>query len=74
MIIILNGLHYIMLLVDDSSVLLQARCHCTSGIGVCGRMWIQCMLLCISYSVRSCVVYVKYCNLAVDMAGVACTL
>ena len=34
---------------------------------------IQCMLLCkISYSVRSCVVYVKYCNhlLAVDMANV----
>ena len=28
-----------MLLVEDSSVLLQARCHCTSGVGVCGRMW-----------------------------------
>ena len=27
-----------MLLVEDSSVLLQARCHCTSGVGVCGRM------------------------------------
>ena len=22
-----------------SSMLLQARCHCTSGVGVCGRMW-----------------------------------
>ena len=22
-----------------SSVLLQARCHCASGVGVCGRMW-----------------------------------
>ena len=28
-----------MLLVEDSIVLLQARCHCTSGVGVCGRMW-----------------------------------
>ena len=28
-----------MLLFEDSSVLLQARCHCTSGVGVCGRMW-----------------------------------
>ena len=28
-----------MLLVEDSSVLLQARCHhCTSGVGVCGRI------------------------------------
>ena len=52
-----------MLLVEDSSVLLKARCHCTSGVGMCGRMWsgqyilslyLQCMLLCISYNVRSC--------------------
>ena len=28
-----------MLLVEDSSVLLQARCHRTIGVGVCGRMW-----------------------------------
>ena len=21
------------------AMLLQARCHCTSGVGVCGRMW-----------------------------------
>ena len=30
-----------MLLVKDSSVLLQVRCHCTSQVGwcVCGRMW-----------------------------------
>ena len=29
-----------MLLVEDSSVLLQVGCHCTSGlVGVCGRMW-----------------------------------
>ena len=28
-----------MLLVEDSSLLLQVRCHCTSGVGVCGRMW-----------------------------------
>ena len=29
-----------MLLVEDSycSVLLQERCHCTSGVVVCGRM------------------------------------
>ena len=27
-----------MLLVEDSNVLLQARCCCTSGVGVCGRM------------------------------------
>ena len=27
-----------MLLVQDSSVLLQARCHYTSGVGVCGRI------------------------------------
>ena len=58
-----------MLLVEDSSVLLQPRCRCTIGVGVCGRMWngqymyilsvyLQCMLLCmISYSVRSCVSY-----------------
>ena len=59
-----------MLLVEDSSVLLQVRCHCTSGVGVCGRMWsgqyilslvgLQCMLLCmIRYSVRSCVLSFK---------------
>ena len=24
-----------MLLVEDSSVLLQVRCHCTSGVGWC---------------------------------------
>ena len=29
-----------MLLVEDSSVLLEVRCHCISGVGVCGRMWI----------------------------------
>ena len=28
-----------MQLVKDSSVLLQVRCHCTSRVGVCGRMW-----------------------------------
>ena len=33
--LITNGL----LLVKDSSVLLQARCCCTGGVGVCGRMW-----------------------------------
>ena len=27
-----------MLLVEDNSVLLQVRCHYTSGVGVCGRM------------------------------------
>ena len=47
------------------------RCHCTSGVGVCGRMWIgqyilslpKYMLLCmISYSEVMFVVHVKYCN------------
>ena len=28
-----------MLFVEDSIVLSQARCRCTSGVGVCGRMW-----------------------------------
>ena len=28
-----------LLVVEDISVLLQAKCHCTSGVGVCGRMW-----------------------------------
>ena len=71
--LITNGL----LLVKDSSVLLQARCCCTGGVGVCGRMWsgqyyLQCMLLCmISYSVSSCVLYMYNHSLAVDMAGVA---
>ena len=27
-----------MLLIKDSGVLLQVRCHCTSGVGVCGKM------------------------------------
>ena len=26
-----------LLVVEDSSVLLQAKCRCTSGDGVCGR-------------------------------------
>ena len=73
-----------MLLVEDSSVLLQARCHSTSVIGVCGRMWNGQYILSLptvyvlvydklQYEVM-CVVHVKYCNhlLAVDMAGVAC--
>ena len=66
-----------MLFVEDT------RCHCTSGVDVCGRMWsgqyilvyLQCVLLCkISYGVRSCVAYVKYCNhlSAMDTVGVAC--
>ena len=40
-----------MLLVKDSSVLLQVRCHCTSGVGwcVCGRTLSQCHC-CFSYS------------------------
>ena len=70
-----------MLLVEDSSVLLYARCRCTSGVGVYGRMrsgqYIMSLptvyaavydkLLC----EVTCVVHVKYCNhlLAVDMAG-----
>ena len=37
MIIILIA-YYIILLVEGS-VLLKARCHCTSGVGMCGRMW-----------------------------------
>ena len=61
-----------MLLVEDSRVLLQARCHCTSGVGVCGRMWSGqhilslltvyiAMLLCkISYTLRSCVLYLVW--------------
>ena len=29
-----------LLVVEDSSVLLQAKCRCASGAGVCGKMWI----------------------------------
>ena len=57
-----------MLLVEDSSVLLQVRCYCTSGVGWCvwkdveSAVYIEstwCMLLCmIRYSVRSCVLYI----------------
>ena len=36
---------YIMLLVEDSSVLLQVRCHCTSGVGMCWRMWVGQIIL-----------------------------
>ena len=28
----------VMLLVDDSIVLSQVRCYCTSGVGMCERM------------------------------------
>ena len=53
-----------MLLVEDSSVLLQARCHCTIGVGV-WKMWsgniyqvyLLFMILKLYYSVRSCVLY-----------------
>ena len=73
-----------MLLVEDSSVLLQARCHCTSGVGVCKRMWIGQYILSLPTVYAAvydellcevtCIVHAKYCNhlLAVDMAGVAC--
>ena len=45
MIIILIAMDYILLLVEDGSVLLQARCCCTSRVGMCGRMWSgQCIL------------------------------
>ena len=58
-------------LVEDNSVLLQARWHCTSGVGVCGRMcsgqytllyqvYLQYMLLCMTgYCARSCVLYMQ---------------
>ena len=39
-----------MLLVEYSSVLLQARCHCTSGVGVCGRIWSGILSLPIVYA------------------------
>ena len=29
-----------LLVVEDSSVLLKAKCRCASGAGVCGKMWI----------------------------------
>ena len=68
-----------------SSMLLQARCHCISGVGVSGRMWsgryihilnlptMYAAVYAMSHSVKPCIVRVKYCNhlLAVDMAGVA---
>ena len=52
---------YIMLLFEDSSVLLQATVQvglvCVEGCGAGSIYWVylQCMLLCISYGVRSCV-------------------
>ena len=44
------------------------------GLDVEWAIYIESTCCMISYSVRSCVVHVKYCNhlLAVDMAGVAC--
>ena len=60
------------------------RCHCTSAVGVCGRMWIGQYILSLPTVHAAvydklqcevmCIVHVKYCNhlLAVDMAGVAC--
>ena len=57
-----------MLLVEDSSVLLLVRCHCTSGVVWKDVEWAvyiestysDTMLLCIMhYSVRSCVLYIK---------------
>ena len=66
-----SQMDYIMLLVKENNVLLvQVRCHCINGVGVCGRMWSGWYILSLPYSV----IDVKYCNhlLAVDMAGAAC--
>ena len=50
---------YIMLLVKDSSVLLQVRCHCTSGVGWCVWKYVEWAAYTKStYSVCSCVRYV----------------
>ena len=44
-----------LLVVEDGSVLLQAKCHCTSGAGVCGSMWIGQYIFECTYSVCYCV-------------------
>ena len=45
-----------MLLVEDNSVLSQARCHCTNGVGVCGRMCSgQHTYIASTYSIYCCV-------------------
>ena len=53
-------MYYIVLLVEDNSVLLQARCHCRCGVGVCGRMCSgQHAYIESTYSVWCCV-YISY--------------
>ena len=60
-------MHYIMLLVEDNSVWVQARCHCTSGVGVCGKMCSGQYILSLPtvyaavYEELLCVMRVKYC-------------
>ena len=62
-----------MLLVANSSMLLQARCHCTSGVGVCGRMWSGQYIIESTYSVCCCVIQRKVMCVVHVKSFIGCT-